>query len=152
MYALGLHTYLLDGDSIRQGLSSDLGFQDADRKKNVRRMAEVARLMTDAGLIVLIALISPFRADRLWARSLFEPGEFVEIFVDTPLPIAEARDTKGLYQKARRGELPHFTGIDSPYEAPESPEILIDTTHASVEQAAELIIEPLVKFGIAVRL
>jgi len=144
--------YLLDGDRIRQGLSRDLGFSDADRAENVRRVAEVARLMVDAGLIVLVALISPFLADRLKARSLFKPNEFIEIFVDTPLSIAEARDVKGLYKKARRGELLHFTGIDSPYEAPETPEIRIDTTQACVEEAAELVIETLVRLGIAARL
>lgn len=151
LHALGLHTYLLDGDNIRKGLSSDLGFEDADRTQNVRRMGKVARLMVDAGMIVPVALISPFRADRLWARSLFEPGEFFETFVDTPLSIAEERDIKGLYKKARRGELLHFTGIDYPYEAPETPEVRVDTTQDSLKQAAEPIIDSLVKSGIAVR-
>ena len=136
----GRHTYLLDGDNVRHGLNKDLGFTDADRVENIRRIAEVARLMVDAGLIVLTAFISPFRNERRMARTLLKGGEFIEIFVDTPLAVAEARDPKGLYAKARRGELKNFTGIDSPYENPESPEIHIDTTAMSSEAAADAII------------
>ena len=121
LLSLGRHTYLLDGDNVRHGLNRDLGFTDADRVENIRRVAEVAKLMADAGLIVLVSFISPFRAERRMARALFEPGEFFEVLVDTPLAVAEARDVKGLYRKARRGELKNFTGIDSPYEPPEKP-------------------------------
>ena len=117
-------TYLLDGDNVRHGLNKDLGFTDADRVENIRRVAEVARLMVDAGLIVLVSFISPFRSERLMARELVGQGEFVEIFVDTPLAVAEARDVKGLYAKARRGEIKNFTGIDSDYEVPERPELV----------------------------
>jgi adenylyl-sulfate kinase len=127
LHAIGKATYLLDGDNVRHGLNRDLGFSDADRSENIRRVAEVAKLMADAGLIVLVSLISPFRADRRMARELMKPGEFVEIFIDTPLEVAEARDPKGLYKKARRGELKNFTAIDSPYELPESPEIRVET-------------------------
>ena len=140
LHALGRHTYLLDGDNVRHGLNKDLGFTDADRVENIRRVGEVARLMVDAGLIVLTAFISPFRNERHTARALLEPGEFIEIFVDTPLADAELRDPKGLYRKARRGELANFTGIDSPYEAPEQPELRIDTTVTSAEDAAERIV------------
>jgi bifunctional enzyme CysN/CysC len=138
--AQGRHTYLLDGDNVRHGLNKDLGFTAQDRVENIRRVAEVSRLMVDAGLIVLVSFISPFRSERRMARELFAPGEFLEVFVDTPLAEAERRDVKGLYRKARRGELKNFTGIDSPYEAPEHPEIRIDTTRLSAEQAAERII------------
>jgi bifunctional enzyme CysN/CysC len=134
---------LLDGDNVRLGLNRDLGFTDAARVENIRRVAEVAKLMLDAGLIVLVSFISPFRSDRLMARGLVEPSEFIEIFVDAPLAVAEARDPKGLYKKARRGELPHFTGIDSPYEAPEFPELHLDTAKLSAEQAADTLIEHL---------
>ncbi|WP_147654145.1 sulfate adenylyltransferase subunit CysN [Vulcaniibacterium gelatinicum] len=144
LHALGLHTYTLDGDNVRHGLNRDLGFTDEDRVENLRRVAEVAKLMVDAGLIVLVSFISPFRAERRAARALFEPGEFVEVFVDTPLEEAERRDTKGLYAKARRGELPHFTGIDSPYEPPEAPELHLDTTAAPAEELAERVIARLV--------
>ena len=123
LYAQGKHTYLLDGDKVRSGLSSDLGFSAADRVENMRRVAEVAKLMVDAGLVVLVSLISPFRAERRMARDLFAQGEFVEVFVDTPLQQCERRDAKGLYAKARRGELRDFTGIDSPYEPPQAPEV-----------------------------
>jgi len=139
LQAKGMHTYLLDGDNIRHGLSKDLGFTDRDRVENIRRIAEVARLMVDAGLIVLVSFISPFRAERLMARTLVEEGEFVEIFVDTPLAVCEARDPKGLYARARQGDLAHFTGIDSPYEAPERPELRLDTTHLSADAAAESV-------------
>jgi bifunctional enzyme CysN/CysC len=143
LFGMGRHTYLLDGDNIRHGLNRDLGFTDADRVENIRRVGEVARLMTDAGLIVLVSFISPFRSERRLARSLLGPGEFFEIFVDTPLEIAEARDPKGLYRKARAGKIPNFTGIDSPYEPPENPEIRIDTGRVSAEQAAEQVIAQL---------
>jgi bifunctional enzyme CysN/CysC len=140
LHALGKHTYLLDGDNVRLGLNKDLGFTDADRVENIRRIAEVAALMADAGLIALVAFISPFRRERAMARKLVGAGEFVEIFVDTPIVVAEARDPKGLYKKARRGELKDFTGIDSPYEPPEEPEIRIDTTILSAEAAADQIV------------
>ena len=143
LHLLGHHTYLLDGDNVRLGLNRDLGFTDAARVENIRRVAEVAKLMLDAGLIVLVSFISPFRSDRLMARGLVEPSEFIEIFVDAPLAVAEARDPKGLYKKARRGELPHFTGIDSPYEVPEFPELHLDTAKLSAEQAADTLIEHL---------
>lgn len=138
--AMGRHTYLLDGDNIRHGLNRDLGFAAADRVENIRRVAEVAKLMTDAGLITLVSFISPFRADRRLARELFEDGEFVEVHVDVPLEIAEARDIKGLYARARAGLLKNFTGIDSPYEAPESPELRLDTTEGTPEEAAERVL------------
>lgn len=145
LHAAGQHTYLLDGDNVRHGLNRDLGFTDADRVENIRRVGEVAKLMTDAGLIVLTAFISPFRSERQMARDLVEEGEFIEVFVDTPLNVAEDRDPKGLYKKARRGELKNFTGIDSDYEAPENPEIHIKTTEMSSEQAADAIVEMLRK-------
>ena len=138
---LGRHTFLLDGDNVRHGLNRDLGFSDADRVENIRRVGEVARLMADAGLIVLTAFISPFRAEREMVRRMLPPGEFVEVHVDTPLADAEARDTKGLYRKARAGQLKNFTGIDSPYEPPLEPEIRIDTTRTSAADAAELIVQ-----------
>jgi bifunctional enzyme CysN/CysC len=123
LFALGKHTYLLDGDNVRHGLNRDLGFTEADRVENIRRVGETAKLFVDAGLIVLCAFISPFRSERQMARDLLPKGEFVEIFVDTPLEIAERRDPKGLYRKARAGAIKNFTGIDSPYEAPEHPEL-----------------------------
>ncbi|OGT60514.1 MAG: adenylyl-sulfate kinase [Gammaproteobacteria bacterium RIFCSPHIGHO2_12_FULL_63_22] len=141
LLASGHHTYLLDGDNIRHGLSRDLGFSDEDRVENIRRVAEVARLMVDAGLIVLVSFISPFRSERRMARSMFAPGEFIEVFVDTPLAEAERRDVKGLYAKARAGEIPNFTGITSPYEAPEAAELVLDTTHVSAERLAEQVVE-----------
>ena len=140
LHALNRHTYLLDGDNVRHGLNKDLGFTDADRVENIRRIAEVAKLMVDAGLIVSTAFISPFRAERSMARTMLQPGEFVEVFIDTPLTIAEERDPKGLYKKARRGELKNFTGIDSPYETPEAPELRIDTTTTTPEAAADAVI------------
>ncbi len=143
--ALGRHTFLLDGDNVRHGLNRDLGFTEADRIENIRRVGEVARLMADAGLIVLTAFISPFRAEREMVRKMLPEGEFIEVFVDTPLAEAEKRDAKGLYAKARAGELKNFTGIDSPYEAPEAPEIRIDTTALSAEAAAERIVEELIR-------
>jgi bifunctional enzyme CysN/CysC len=138
--AEGKHTYLLDGDNVRHGLNKDLGFTEADRVENIRRVAEVAKLMVDAGLIVLVSFISPFRAERRMARELMGEGEFVEVHIDTPLAEAERRDVKGLYAKARAGELKNFTGISSPYEAPETPEIRVDTTAVTAEQAAEQIV------------
>lgn len=143
LHAMGRHTYLLDGDNVRHGLNRDLGFTDADRVENIRRIAEVAKLMVDAGLIVITAFISPFRSERKMARSLLSKGEFLEIFIDTPLTVAEARDVKGLYRKARQGELKNFTGIDSPYEAPESPDLRIDATLERPEEAAKRIIDTL---------
>ena len=140
LHAAGRHTFLLDGDNVRHGLNKDLGFTEADRVENIRRVGEVARLMADAGLIVLTAFISPFRAERELVRSLLPDGEFVEVFVDTPLDVAESRDVKGLYKKAREGSLKNFTGIDSPYERPDQPEVHIDTTAMSAEAAAELVV------------
>jgi bifunctional enzyme CysN/CysC len=145
MQADGRHTYLLDGDNVRHGLNKDLGFTEEDRVENIRRVAEVSKLMVDAGLIVLVSFISPFRAERRMARELMEDGEFVEVYVATPLAVAEQRDVKGLYAKARAGELKNFTGIDSPYEEPENAEITVDTTTLSPEQAAEEIVAWLAK-------
>ncbi|HRP76467.1 MAG TPA: adenylyl-sulfate kinase [Rhodocyclaceae bacterium] len=147
LHAMGKHTYLLDGDNVRHGLNKDLGFTEADRVENIRRIAEVARLMADAGLIVLTAFISPFRSERRMARGLLPEGEFIEVHVDTPLEVAEQRDVKGLYKKARRGELKNFTGIDSPYEAPENPEIRIDTTAFDADAAADSIVAELHRRG-----
>ena len=141
LMAEGRHTYLLDGDNVRHGLNKDLGFTEQDRVEDIRRVAEVAKLMVDAGLIVLVSFISPFRAERQMARALMADGEFVEVFVDTPLSEAEKRDVKGLYKKARAGELKNFTGVDSPYEPPENPEIRIDTTRLTAEQAAEQVFD-----------
>jgi len=143
LHAMGRHTYLLDGDNVRHGLNKDLGFTEADRVENIRRVAEVARLMVDAGLITLVSFISPFRAERDLARGRVGPGEFCEVYVDTPITVAEERDPKGLYKKARRGELKNFTGIDSPYEPPETPEVRIDTTTLDAAAAAEVVIEQL---------
>jgi bifunctional enzyme CysN/CysC len=148
LHADGRQTYLLDGDNVRHGLNKDLGFTDEDRVENIRRVAEVARLMVDAGLIVMVSFISPFRSERRMARALVGAGEFIEVFVDTPLEQAEARDAKGLYKKARRGELKNFTGIDSPYEAPEDPEIQLDTTQLTPEAAALRVIAHLREAGI----
>lgn len=134
------HSYILDGDNIRLGLNRDLGFTDADRVENIRRVAETAKLMLDAGLIVITSFISPFRAERDMARAMFEAGEFIEIFIDTSLEVCEQRDPKGLYRKARAGEIKNFTGLDSPYEAPENPELRLDTTLVTVEEAADEIL------------
>jgi len=147
LHAMGRHTFLLDGDNVRHGLNKDLGFTDADRIENVRRVGEVARLMADAGLIVVTAFISPFRAERAMVKAMLAEGEYVEIFVDTPLAEAERRDVKGLYAKARAGELANFTGIDSPYEVPENPDIIINSLTTSPEAAAALIIEFLASRG-----
>lgn len=140
LYALGKHTYTLDGDNVRHGLNRDLGFTDADRVENIRRVSNVAKLMTNAGLITLVSFISPFRSERRMARNMMEQGEFVEIFIDTPLSVAEERDVKGLYKKARAGEIKNFTGIDSPYEPPRNPEIVINTVENTPEEAAEEIL------------
>jgi bifunctional enzyme CysN/CysC len=139
LHAEGRHTYLLDGDNVRHGLSRDLGFTEADRVENIRRVAEVAKLMADAGLIVLVSLISPFRSERQMARDLFAPGDFIEVFVDTPLHECERRDPKGLYAKARAGLLKNFTGIDSAYEEPEAPELRVDTMTLRAEECADVI-------------
>jgi bifunctional enzyme CysN/CysC len=143
LFALGRHTYLLDGDNVRHGLNRDLGFTDEDRVENIRRVAEVAKLMVDAGLIVLVSFISPFREERRMARELFLPGEFHEVFVDTPLAVCEARDVKGLYAKARAGGIKNFTGIDSPYEVPEAPEVHLYGGEEAPEQLAERVIREL---------
>jgi bifunctional enzyme CysN/CysC len=148
LHALRARTYLLDGDNVRHGLNRDLGFTEADRIENIRRVAEVARLMVDAGLIVLVSFISPFRDERALARSKVEAGEFCEVFIDTPLQIAEQRDTKGLYKQARAGQLQNFTGIDSPYEPPEAPEVHIDTTTTEPQAAAEQVIARLSAMGV----
>ena len=148
LHSLGIHTYMLDGDNVRHGLCRDLGFTPADRVENLRRVGEVSRLMVDAGLIVLASFISPYRSERRAIRDLLEPGEFHEVFVDTPLAVAEQRDTKGLYAKARRGELVNFTGVDAPYEAPEHAELRIDTTQTTPDRAAAEIIEMLARAGI----
>ena len=147
LHALGHHTYLLDGDNVRHGLNKDLGFTDEDRVENIRRVAEVARLMVDAGLIVLVSFISPFRGERRMARDLFAPGEFIEAFVDVPIEVAEQRDVKGLYAKARAGRIPNFTGIDSPYEAPESPELHLDTVGHSPEALAQVVVDRVLASG-----
>jgi adenylylsulfate kinase len=134
------HTYILDGDNLRHGLNSDLGFSEADRNENVRRVAEAAQLMVDAGLIVIVGLISPFKQERDWARSLFQPNQFKEIYISTSLEECEYRDTKGLYQKARLGEIKDFTGIDSPYEAPDNPDVIIDTKNRTVDECVHMIL------------
>lgn len=144
LYDVGCHTYLLDGDNLRHGLNRDLGFTEADRIENIRRVAEVAKLMVDSGLIVIASFISPFKADRQLARALFEEKEFIEVFVDTPLVECERRDVKGLYAKARRGELKNFTGIDSGYEPPENPELCVQTTMQTPEQCVEQIVQYLI--------
>ena len=138
---MNFHTFLLDGDNVRHGLNKDLGFTDADRIENIRRVGEVAKLMTDAGLIVIAAFISPFRSERQMVRDMMAPGEFVEVFVDTPLSVAEERDVKGLYAKARSGQLKNFTGIDSPYEPPVAPEIHIHTIATQTDEAADEIVK-----------
>ena len=141
------YTYLLDGDNIRHGLCGDLGFSDKDRVENIRRISEVAKLFVDAGMIVLTAFISPFRADRDYCRNLLQDGEFVEVFVDTPLEVCEERDPKGLYQKARQGDIKDFTGIDSPYEHPENPEIHLQYDGSSAEDAVERLYSEMVEKG-----
>lgn len=141
LFARGHHTYLLDGDNVRKGLNRDLGFSDADRVENIRRIGEVAKLFADAGMIIITAFISPFRADRDMVRELMAEGEFIEVFVSTPIDICEQRDPKGMYAKARRGEITHFTGIDSPYEAPLSPELVLDAASHPVEACVNLVLE-----------
>ena len=148
LHELGRRTYLLDGDNVRHGLNRDLGFTDADRVENIRRVAEVAKLMADAGLIVLVAFISPFRSERRMAREILDEGEFVEVYVNAPLAVAEQRDPKGLYRKARRGEIQHFTGIDSPYEEPEHPELELATAECSPDEAADRLLARLGELGL----
>ena len=140
LYQAGKRTYLLDGDNVRHGLNRDLGFSDEDRVENIRRIAEMSKLFVDAGLIVLVSFISPFRAEREMARTLMEDGEFIEIFVDTPLPVCEERDPKGLYKKARAGEIKQFTGIDSAYEPPQAPEITLKAAEHDPDALADQII------------
>jgi adenylyl-sulfate kinase len=148
---MGVHTYLLDGDNVRHGLCRDLGFTEADRVENIRRVSEVARLMTDAGLVTLVSLISPFESDRRSARELFAAGEFLEIFVDTPLAVCEARDPKGLYGKARQGQIRNFTGVDQIYEAPQHPEMRFDTNDQGVEDIVNAMIAKLSRRGLIER-
>lgn len=148
LFQMGHHTYLLDGDNVRHGLNRDLGFSDTDRVENIRRIGEAAKLFVDSGLIVLTAFISPFRSDRQMARTLLDQGEFLEVFVDAPLEVCETRDPKGLYAKARRGEIKQFTGIDSPYEPPESAEVRIDTGAQDVEACIETLMSELQRRGI----
>jgi len=138
--SMGKHTYILDGDNLRHGLNSDLGFTEADRNENVRRAAQVAQLIVDAGLIVIVGLISPFKQERDWARGLFKDNQFKEIYISTSLQDCEERDVKGLYEKARRGEVKDFTGIDSPYEPPENSEVIIDTHNKSVDECIQHIL------------
>jgi len=145
LHKLGKRTYVLDGDNIRKGLCNDLGFSDEDRTENIRRIGEVAKLMIDAGIIVMTAFISPFRNDRQVARDLVKDGDFIEVFCDAPLDVCEHRDVKGLYKKARAGEIPEFTGISSPYEEPLDPELMIDTARLSVDECIDSIIEYLEK-------
>ncbi|MEZ8281649.1 adenylyl-sulfate kinase [Vibrio splendidus] len=144
---LGKHSYLLDGDNVRHGLNKDLGFSDTDRVENIRRISEVAKLFVDSGAIVLTAFISPFIADREQARALLLPGQFLEVFVDTPLSVCEQRDPKGLYKKARAGEIKHFTGIDSIYEAPLNADIHVETERHSIEACAEAVVNQLADLG-----
>lgn len=141
LFSLGYKTYLLDGDNIRHGLNSDLGFDDKSREENIRRIGEVAKLFVDAGIVAICSFISPFAKERQFVRSLVEDGEFVEIFVDTPLEVCEARDPKGLYKKARCGEIAHFTGISSPYEPPQNPDIIVYPAKESVEQIVNNLIK-----------
>jgi len=140
LFESGRQVYLLDGDNVRHGLNRDLGFSDADRVENIRRIGEVGKLLVDAGVIALSAFISPFARDRMMVRRLLEPGEFIEVFVDAPLSVCEDRDPKGLYKKARAGQIPEFTGIDSPYEAPESPEILLQTEGRELQDCVNEIL------------
>lgn len=148
LHAQGKHTYLLDGDNVRHGLCGDLGFSDKDRVENIRRISEVAKLFVDSGMVVLTAFISPFQVDRDFCRNLLAGDEFIEVFVDTPLEVCEQRDPKGLYKKARSGEIKHFTGIDSTYEAPETPEVHLEYQEESAEQTAERLYELLEEKGL----
>lgn len=147
LFNRGVKTYLLDGDNVRHGLNKDLGFSERDRVENIRRIGEVSKLFVDAGLVVLTAFISPFKSDRQIARSLVEYNEFIEIFIDTPLEVCERRDPKGLYKKARNGDIKNFTGIDSPYEKPESADITLNTEELGAEQCAEKVVDYLIKYG-----
>jgi adenylyl-sulfate kinase len=148
LFKRGSHSYLLDGDNVRHGLSKDLGFSDTDRVENIRRIGEVAKLFVDAGLIAITAFISPFRSDRDMVRKLLAPGEFLEIYVRAPLAVCEQRDPKGMYKKARAGQIKHFTGIDSPYEEPSAPELIVDTEKSTVEQGVEQILAHLARQGV----
>ncbi|WP_298775773.1 adenylyl-sulfate kinase [uncultured Shewanella sp.] len=148
LHQLTCHTYVLDGDNVRHGLNGDLGFSDLDRVENIRRIGEVSKLFVDAGLLVLTAFISPFKADRDLVRRLNQEAHFIEVFIDTPLEVCEQRDPKGLYQKARSGEIKHFTGIDSAYEAPESPEIRVETAGKSIESCAQQVVDYLQEQGL----
>lgn len=151
LHKRGYHTFLLDGDNVRHGLCSDLGFSDDDREENIRRVGEVCKLFADAGLIVMSAFISPFTSDRRMVRKLFPAGEFIEVFMDTPLATCEERDPKGLYQKARSGQIKHFTGIDSPYEIPSHPELRLDTSTMSVEECVDTLIAYLLERNLIIR-
>lgn len=144
LFSLGCHTYLLDGDNVRMGLNKGLTFSDEDRVENIRRISEVAKLFVDAGLIVSTAFISPFKADRAQARSIVNEGEFVEVFIDTPLAVCESRDPKGLYKKARAGEIPNFTGVSSAFDVPENPDIHVKTADQTIEQCAGQIVDYLI--------
>lgn len=148
LHNAGYHTYLLDGDNVRHGLNKDLGFSDADRVENIRRIGEISKLFTDAGLIVMSAFISPFKADREMVRALFPAGEFIEVFMDTPLAVCEARDPKGLYKKARAGEIKQFTGIDSPYEAPTQPEMRLNTAEQDVDRCVNTLLDYLTRMSL----
>ena len=148
LHEKGKHTYLLDGDNVRHGLCGDLGFSDKDRVENIRRISEVAKLFVDSGMVVLTAFISPFQADRDFCRNLLADGEFIEVYVDTPLEVCEQRDPKGLYKKARSGEIKHFTGIDSTYEAPQSPEVHLQHQDEPAEQTAERLFNLLEEKGL----
>lgn len=143
LFEKGWYTYILDGDNVRHGLNSDLGFSEYDRRENIRRVGEVAKLFTDAGVVVLAAFISPYREDRDRVRALFDPGDFIEIHVKCELDVCERRDPKGLYRKSRAGELPEFTGIDSPYEEPLAPELVVDTARLDIQQSVALILDHL---------
>ena len=147
LFELGCHSYLLDGDNVRHGLNGDLGFSDTDRIENIRRISEVAKLFLDAGLIVSTAFISPFAGDRAMAANLLEQGEFIEVYIDTPIEVCEQRDPKGLYKKARQGEIKDFTGIDSTYDVPQSPAIHVKTAENSIKECAQQIVEHLIKQG-----
>ncbi|MCA9837905.1 MAG: adenylyl-sulfate kinase [Trueperaceae bacterium] len=145
LQAMGAHTYLLDGDNVRHGLNKNLGFSPEDRVENIRRIGEVAKLFVDAGVIVLTAFISPYREDRDMVRKIVDAGEFIEVYVDTPLEVCEERDPKGLYKKARAGEIPNFTGISAPYEAPNAPEIVLKTANKSIEESVSQLVQHLQK-------
>ncbi|MBU3015213.1 adenylyl-sulfate kinase [Poseidonibacter lekithochrous] len=147
LFRRGIKTYLLDGDNVRHGLNKDLGFSESDRIENIRRIGEVSKLFVDSGLIVLTAFISPFKSDRQIAKSLVKYDEFIEVFVNTPIDVCESRDPKGLYEKARSGAIKNFTGIDSPYEAPEEPQIEIKTNENTIQQCADIVVNYLVKYG-----